>query len=239
MKMEGGGDMANTGSIAEATLERLARPRSLTEMVITQIRELIVSGRLALGEQLSESVLAEQLGVSRTPVREAFLRLETERLVEVRPQRGTFVFQYNLAELRDICELREVLETGALRIALSRNRGEAIERLAHETEAAETARVIDPGPYQAFDNSFHDSLVKASANKELIEAYDRISGRVRAIRYRLTRSRQQIAESQRGHREIVKALKEGRDADAVQRLGKHVYNAYEMFRGEIEAARNS
>jgi len=69
--------MANAGSIADAPLERLARPRSLTEMVITQIRELIVSGRLVLGEQLSEGVLAEQLGVSRTPVREAFLRLET------------------------------------------------------------------------------------------------------------------------------------------------------------------
>src|SRR5579863_8001357 len=183
MKLEGQADMANTGSIAAATLERLARPRSLTEMVIAQIRELIVSGRLVLGEQLSESALAEQLGVSRTPVREAFLRLETERLVEVRPQRGTFVFQYGVAELRDICELREVLETGALRIALSRNRREAIERLEQETDAAEAAGVIDPGRYQAFDNAFHDALVKASANKELIEAYERISGRVRAIRY--------------------------------------------------------
>jgi DNA-binding GntR family transcriptional regulator len=231
--------MANAGSIADAPLERLARPRSLTEMVITQIRELIVSGRLVLGEQLSEGVLAEQLGVSRTPVREAFLRLETERLVEVRPQRGTFVFQYGAAELRDICELREVLETGALRIALSRNRGELIQLLESEVAAAEAAQVVDPGPYQAFDRSFHDVLIRASANEELIEAYDRISGRVRAIRYRLTRSRRQIAGSQRGHREIVNALKDGRDGDAVRRLGKHVYNAYEMFRREIENARKA
>jgi DNA-binding GntR family transcriptional regulator len=235
--MEGGSLMANAGSLADGPLERLARPPSLTEMVITEIRELIVSGRLVLGEQLSESALAEQLGVSRTPVREAFLRLETERLVEVRPQRGTFVFQYGVAELRDICELREVLETGALRIALTRNRGELITRLEQETDAAEAAHVFDPGPYQAFDRSFHDALVKASANAELIEAYDRISGRVRTIRYRLTRSRRQIAGSQRGHREIVNALKEGRDADAVKRLAKHVYNAYEMFRRETEASR--
>jgi len=226
-------------AIVEAPLERLERPRSLTEMVIAQIRELIVSGRLVLGEQLSESALAEQLGVSRTPVREAFLRLETERLVEVRPQRGTFVFQYGVAELRDICELREVLETGALRIALSRNRARLIERLEGAANAAEIARVVDPGPYQAFDNAFHDALVKSCENEELIEAYERISGRVRAIRYRLTRSRRQIAGSQRGHREIVNALREGRDADAVRRLGKHVYNSYEMFRREIEATRES
>jgi DNA-binding GntR family transcriptional regulator len=231
--------MANAGLLADAPLERLARPRSLTEMVITEIRELIVSGRLTLGEQLSESALADQLGVSRTPVREAFLHLETERLVEVRPQRGTFVFQYGVAELRDICELREVLETGALRIALSHNRSQSIARLEQETDAAEAAGVIDPGPYQAFDRSFHDVLVKASENKEVIEAYERISGRVRAIRYRLTRSRRQIAGSQRGHREIVNALKAGRDADAVKRLGRHVYNAYEMFRREIEASRAS
>src|SRR5258708_2618505 len=120
--MEGGLKMANAGSIADTPLERLARPRSLTEMVIAEIRELIVSGRLPLGEQLSEGALAEQLGVSRTPVREAFLRLETERLVEVRPQRGTFVFQYDATELREICELREGLETGCLPITLARDR---------------------------------------------------------------------------------------------------------------------
>lgn len=231
--------MANAGSVVDAPLERLARPRSLTEMVIAELRELIVSGRLMLGEQLSESALAEQLGVSRTPVREAFLRLETERLVEVRPQRGTFVFQYGAAELRDICEMREVLETGALRIALSRNRGQLIARLEQEVNAAEAACVVDPGPYQTFDRSFHDALIKASENMELIEAYERISGRIRTIRYRLTRSRRQIAGSQRGHREIVNALREGRDADAVKRLAKHVYNAYEMFRRETEASRNS
>jgi DNA-binding GntR family transcriptional regulator len=235
--MEGALKMANAGSIADTPLERLARPRSLTEMVIAEIRELIVSGRLPLGEQLSEGALAEQLGVSRTPVREAFLRLETERLVAVRPQRGTFVFQYDVADLRDICELREVLETGALRIALSRNRSAAIERLEHEVDVAEAAQVFEPGPYQVFDSAFHDALVKSSANQELIEAYERISGRVRTIRYRLTRSREQIEESKLGHREIVAALRGGRDADAVKRLGKHVYNSYEVFRREMELRR--
>jgi DNA-binding GntR family transcriptional regulator len=217
-----------------APLERLARPRSLAELVIHEIRELIVSGRLGLGEQLSESVLAEQLGVSRTPVREAFLRLETEHLVEVRPQRGTFVFQYNEAELRDICELREVLETGAMRIAISRNREVLVEQLEKVVSRSETTPLPNLAEYQALDNSFHEGLVKASENKELIEAYARISGRVRTIRYRLTRTPQQIADSRRGHREIVETLKAGRDSDAVSRLGLHVYNPYEMFRRESE-----
>jgi DNA-binding GntR family transcriptional regulator len=231
--------MMTPGPADPAPLERLARPRSLTELVIHEIRELIVSGRLGLGEQLSESVLAEQLGVSRTPVREAFLRLETERLVEVRPQRGTFVFQYNEAELRDICELREVLETGALRIALSHNREALIEQLENAVRTAETAHISELGDYQSFDNAFHEALIKASENQELIGAYVRILGRVRTIRYRLTRSFQQIARSQQGHREIVEALKTGRDADAVKRLGEHVYNPYEIFRLDSEISRNA
>jgi DNA-binding GntR family transcriptional regulator len=217
-------------------LERVARPRSLSEIVLDQIRELIVTGRLALGEQLSEGALAEQLGVSRTPVREAFLRLETENMVEVRPQRGTFVFYYDVEQLRDICELRGVLETGALRIALARNRARLIERLEEATRSAEATGLKDPAKYQIFDTAFHEALVDACANSELIEVYTRISGRVRSIRYRLTRSREQIAGSQRDHCEIVKALKRGRDAEAVKMLGKHVYKGYEIFLVEMKEA---
>ena len=205
--------MANTGSIAEATLERLERPRSLTEMVITQIRELIVSGRLALGEQLIRKRAgrttrrqphAGPRGLSQARDRASGGSAPATRHVRL---------SGHLAELRDICELRE-----SSRRALCASPCRAIETDSNRAPGAvrqtqpKTARVVDPALYQTFDNSFHYALVKASANEELIEAYERISGRVRAIRYRLTRSRRQIIGSQRGHREIVKALKEGRDA---------------------------
>ena len=119
-------------------VKRIARPRSLGALVVEQIRDLIITDKLGLGEQLSEQALAEQLGVSRTPVREAFLRLQTERLVEVKPQRGTFVFQYEMTELREMCELREVLETGALRVALGRDRDGLIKELRARHKTAES-----------------------------------------------------------------------------------------------------
>src|SRR4051812_29058528 len=100
----------------DAAIRRVERPRSLAQLVVDQIRDLIVTGQLHLGEQLSENHLAERLGVSRTPVREAFMRLAVERLVEVRPQRGTFVFACGPGEFREICELRAILEAGALRL---------------------------------------------------------------------------------------------------------------------------
>jgi DNA-binding GntR family transcriptional regulator len=229
--------MAQAPHAEHPPLERLARPRSLSEMVLDQIRELIVTGRLALGEQLSEGALAEQLGVSRTPVREAFLRLETENMVEVRPQRGTFVFYYDAKQLRDISELRGMLEMSALRVALARKRAPliaALEAIAGESEAAGTEDAVG---YQVFDSAFHGAIIESTDNRDLIEAYERISGRVRAVRYRFTHSPEQVGRSQRDHRDIVEALKAGRDAEAIKRLGKHVYTGYELFLSEMKSAK--
>jgi len=224
--------MAHAPQTEHPPIERLARPRSLSEMVLDQIRELIVTGRLALGEQLSEGALAEQLGVSRTPVREAFLRLEMENMVEVRPQRGTYVFYYDADQLRDISELRGVLEMSALRIALARNRERLIENLDKVAAESEAAGIEDAVGYQVFDAAFHGALIEATDNSELIEAYERISGRVRAIRYRFTHNPGQVSRSQRDHRTIVDALKDGRDDDAIKKLGQHVYSGYELFLSE-------
>ena len=229
--------MAQAPPIEHPPLERLARPRSLSEMVLDQIRELIVTGRLALGEQLSEGALAEQLGVSRTPVREAFLKLEAENMVEVRPQRGTFVFYYDAAQLRDISELRGVLEMSALRIGLARNRARLIESLDKVASESEAAGVEDAVRYQVFDAAFHGALIEATDNRELIEAYERISGRVRAIRYRFTHNPGQVARSQRDHRMITDWLKEGQDEEAIKKLGQHVYSGYELFLSEKNSAK--
>jgi DNA-binding GntR family transcriptional regulator len=223
----------------EGVVSRIRRPRSLTSIVADQIRELIISGKLALAEQLSENTLAEQLGVSRTPVREAFLRLEAERLVVVRPQRGTFVFQYDVTELREICELREVLETGALRIATKRDRHKLVDLLGEKVEAAESAVALGPASYQSHDTAFHETLVRASDNRELIEAYLRVSGRIRAIRYRLTTTQAQIANSQARHREIVDTMAAGDDAGAQGHLAYHVYNSYNFFIGQLDDTPNA
>jgi DNA-binding GntR family transcriptional regulator len=209
-----------------AVVKRIARPRSLSAIVVDQIRDLIISDRLALGEQLSEQALAEQLGVSRTPVREAFLKLQTERLVEVRPQRGTFVFSYNTVELREICELREVLEVGALRVAAKRDRAGVIKALKAQVRSSAPIVAQGPAAFQPYDTAFHETLVQASGNRELIAAYAKISGRVRAIRYRLTRTMEQIKGSQRDHGLVVNALIAGNDAEAEAALSRHVYNGY-------------
>lgn len=222
----------------EAGISRIKRPQSLTMLVVDQIRDLIVTERFALGELLSENTIAALLGVSRAPVRDAFVRLETEGLVKVQPQRGTFVFHYDATELREICELRQVLETGALRIAMARDRARLVEELRRQVEAAEQAGELDPRAYQRFDTAFHDALVGSARNDELMEAYGRISGRIRAIRHRLTRSAAHVLESQRVHHVILRAIEEKRDDAAEAALVEHVYASYRRLLATTGAARS-
>jgi DNA-binding GntR family transcriptional regulator len=210
----------------ETGLMRVERPRSLTALVVDQIRDLIVTGKLRLGEQLSENTLAERLGVSRTPVREAFLRLEAERLVEIRPQRGTFVFHCDATDVRDICELRAILEAGALRLGMQRDRDRLLEGLERNLRVSEAAALRSAADYQPFDHKFHEIIVAASGNRQLIEAYGRIAGRVRALRYRLIRTLHQVDGSKAAHREVVDSVRANAADDAEVALRHHVYTSY-------------
>jgi DNA-binding GntR family transcriptional regulator len=218
-----------------SNLEKVRRPQSLTTLVTDQIRDLIISDKLSLGEQLSEQDLSEQLGVSRTPVREAFQRLEMERLVEIRPQRGTYVFRYDITELREISELREILETGALRMAIAHHPDLLSRVLSEKLEEAEAALAQGPAGFQSYDSAFHESLVRASHNREIIEAYLRVSGRIRAIRFRLTRTDELTRSAQKDHRAITRLVVARKYEEAELRVGKHVYNGYRTFVATLKA----
>jgi DNA-binding GntR family transcriptional regulator len=207
-------------------IDRIGRPRSLASLAVDQIRELIVTDRLKLGQQLSEASLAEQLGISRTPVRDALLRLQAERLVEIQPQQGSYVFRYDAKQLHSILELRELLEVGALRIALKADRGRT--RAVLEAEVAAGAVAVRAGveAYQNADTAFHSAIMAASQNPELIDAYSRIIGRVRAIRFRAIRKNARFETSQKDHLAILDAIKAADDDAAASILARHVYNSY-------------
>jgi glucose 1-dehydrogenase len=111
-----------------------------------------------LGELLSENTLAAMLGASRAPVRDAFVRLQMKGMVDVQPQRGTLVFQYDATELRKMCELRTVLETGALRIAMQHNRAEMIRAPEEQVAAIDGAGPLGPQAHQSYDAAFYEAL---------------------------------------------------------------------------------
>jgi DNA-binding GntR family transcriptional regulator len=109
--------------MSQATMHRLlVRPKSLTDLAHDSIRQLIVGGELAMGAQLSEATLAAQLGISKTPVREALLRLRVDGLIDIQAQRGTFVFSLTPRQVEEICAFREVVEVSAVKLAMEARR---------------------------------------------------------------------------------------------------------------------
>ena len=139
---------------------KIARPKSLTGLVVDELRARIIDGRLRLGEALSENALAAELGISKTPVREALLQLKLERLVDVLPQRGTYVFRLAADEVVMISELREILEAAAAAAAIERNHGALVARMTEIFSDMRAAyKAGDNAAYRALDGEFHQAMI--------------------------------------------------------------------------------
>ncbi|WP_319518512.1 GntR family transcriptional regulator [uncultured Martelella sp.] len=208
---------------------KINRPRSLTLLVVDRIREMIVEDEIELGALISENDLAARLGVSRSPIREALQRLEIERLVQIFPQRGTFVFQFEEKQLEQTFEMRDILESGALQICIRHDRDLIVERLDESLEKGAVALRQSAAEFRKADAGFHSTIVETCGNRDLIDAYVRISGRVRSLLNRLARTDAELQGSQNDHAAIVDHIRAGRDADAVQALSWHMNGLPRMY----------
>lgn len=189
------------------------------------IQDRIVRGELAFGARLSDRGLAAVLGISRTPVREALSRLAQAGLVSIRPQSGSFVWTPDAAAVRALCEMRAVLECGALRLAAGREP----ERLAAALSLplAGAALAIEEGDCiraELMDTAFHEALVEAAGNPLLVEAYRAIAAKVTALRHRLPRDPARLARAVAQHRRIQDLALAGRLPEAEAELAAHVRN---------------
>jgi DNA-binding GntR family transcriptional regulator len=200
------------------------------EHIATQLREHIATGALPLGASLSDKALAEQLRISRTPVREALLQLRSEGLVVMRPQSGTYVFDPQPREVEEICQLRAILETGALQVVTRKELPALVAALkANLSEAATALKSRNYARVDTLDAAFHETIVGLCGNELLVETYRRISNKVRALRHRMPRSHERFAGAVAHHREIAKLLEQGQLARAIVELGGHVGNVQRLL----------
>lgn len=156
---------------------------SLKERVTDRLRQAIFDGEIELGDALSEERLATTLGVSRSPVRQALAILEQQGLIDVRPQRGSFVFRPNEEDIKKLCEFRRMVEVNALGLAMVRNREHTLAAMKAAAERMQAA--CDEGDRRRAaraDDEFHDALLVNSDNPYLINAYRLFSGKVAALR---------------------------------------------------------
>jgi DNA-binding GntR family transcriptional regulator len=196
----------------------VARPALLVDEVVRAMRALIVEGEFGFGERLSENALAARLGVSTTPVREAFALLRREGLVTVKPQSGTYVFSVAPGELTQLCELRAALEPAAIRLAVQDENSRLATTLRGiVAEMKKRLREQRTRDYLALDAAFHNAIVSASNNPYLVGAYGLIESKMAALRNRLGSDPHHMAKSMREHITIADAVAK-RDATEANRI---------------------
>lgn len=198
-------------------------PAPLATLVTDRLRAEIVEGALGFGDALSEAKIARRLEVSRTPVREAFARLELEGLVRTEPQYGTYVFTMDREQFAQISELRAILECAALRLAATRDRAGLLARW--ETLVGELDRAAETGDVRAYsraDGAFHDALFEHCGNPHLETARKPFAARLAAIRNRLGLSDAHVARSRAEHAALLAELAGGRTEAAADLLRRHI-----------------
>lgn len=212
-------------------------PKSLMQVTAEKIRQAIVSGELSLGSKLSEQRLADALGVSRSPVRDALAALGSEGLVTISPKRGTFVFTPDLKAVDELCEHRVILETAAMRLSVQRNHGELMHRL--EKSCNDMQRALDannPHGYTLADHEFHNSIIECAANRTLTKSYNLTISPLKALRTHLfTIMSEKTNRSLSEHVAVFKAVR-SRDADlAALQLGEHIEHLATAFRAKLSS----
>jgi len=215
-----------------ADSSRLARPpvENATQRVYGYVKERLLDGRFPGGMLLSENALAQQLEISRTPVRQAFGQLEAEGLVELYPRRGALVVPISASEADDVHEARDLLERHCARRAASAGPALAAE-LADAIAEQERALTGSGSGFAVADRRFHRAIVAAAGNRLLARAYDALADRHQRIAATtVARDPSRIQRFIDEHRAIADALAGG-DGDAASDLvGAHLANAHALAR---------
>lgn len=197
----------------------------LRDVVFNTLRRAILKGELKPGERLMEIALADKLGVSRTPIREAIRKLELEGLVVMAPRKGAKVASITERDLNDVLEVRKGMEVLAISLACKRITGEELEKL--ESIERSFQSLIESGnltELAEMDVKFHDTIYQATNNQRLVQLLNNL--REQMYRYRMEylkdiAVRRTLAEE---HKAICEALR-GRDESKAQNyVSVHIDN---------------
>ncbi|MBX3596537.1 MAG: GntR family transcriptional regulator [Rhizobiaceae bacterium] len=204
--------------------------RSSAEVVADRLREAIVLGDLRMGSVLSESELGDRLGVSRTPVREAFRQLSQEGLIEITPYRGASVFSLSDNELVQVIDFRELIECKALDMAMRENAEVLTKAMSAVIDRmSEAVKAGDVRSYLAEDAEFHLTIVRSAGNAYLLGANNLIASKMAAIRTVLGGDRDMFSGSWKTHKEIFALIKKHDIEGANARLRKHILDGKALF----------
>ncbi len=210
------------------------------ELVLRKLRDAILSGRFQPGQRLLERELVEQMGVSRTPIREALRKLELEGLITTVPYKGPIVTRPTLEDARALYEVRAALEGKAVALFAQRADEAAVERLRTSLEKAR--RALDAGSSPALlaaNNAFHDEIAAGCGNALLQSMLANLRDRIVLLRVESLSSPGRPPQSLAEHGAIVRRVVQ-RDAQGAKRLiERHIMRAWRAARAQLAPERAS
>ena len=199
------------------------RNENLAERIYDALKQEIFYFRLLPGDRFSETEIAQRMGVSRTPVREALFRLQRESYVEVMYRSGWRVRPFNFEYFEDLYDVRTILEAAAVKKLCEKEvLSEELEILKETWLVPENERLSDPGELSAMDEKFHLLLVQAAGSAEMTRIHEGISERMRIIRRLDFTKPPRIEATYLEHGKILKAIMQRRSDQAQMLLKAHI-----------------
>ena len=207
------------------------KPKTITTRAMEQIRQLIFDGELAAGSDHLESELADRLGMSRTPVREATLMLAQQGLLEVRPRKGVRIATLSLKDMEEIYAILTELESLAAEEAAAKGYSEEdLATLQQAIEAMEGALAReDREGWAVGDNAFHEELVRLGGNSRVETIVSMMANQVRRARAMTLYIRPLPVKSNEDHRAVYDAIRQGDAPAARERHRSHRRHAREVL----------
>lgn len=197
----------------------------LRDVVFKTLRQGILTGELKPGERLMEIHLANKLGVSRTPIREAIRKLELEGLVTMIPRRGAEVAQITEKSMKDVLEVRKVLDDLSVELACERITEEEKELLKNAcVDFEEAVKTGDFAKIAKTDVAFHDIIVTATRNIRLSQMVNNLAEQMYRYRFEYIKDSTQHARLVQEHEEICQGIITGDKKRALEAIEKHIDN---------------
>jgi len=197
--------------------------KSLTSLIFDKIREDILNDKYRPGEKIVEAKLAEELGVSRTPVREALKQLELDGLIDNIPNRGVVVKGVTTQDIKDIYTIRIAIEGVAVRWAIERMEDEELDELKEIYELMEFYTFKkDVDKIFELNTKFHETIYKATKSRYLEQILKDFQLFIKATRNKSLRCEGRMQEALEEHKAIIDAFIERDSEEAVEAIVKHV-----------------
>lgn len=201
----------------------IEQPLSLTRLVHQRLRDSILAGHLKPGEIYNEMALAHEMGVSRTPVREALLELSSQGLVTFLPRKGVRVNYFHDHDVEDVFELRKLIELAALEKAVAGATAAELMKLDDAmSDAKDAAKARDLEAFLRADRLFHHSLVGISGNGRMHAILDNLRDIIHVMSLEAVNRVERMGEVIGEHEEIMGHLVAHDDAQAREALSRHL-----------------